>query len=219
MPPQLAVWLPPGLVHWNDMLSDVEMWTIYWREDACSERVLSVLLEREFVFHVTAFIRSLVFRLFEAGPKSRKAATIASLILYEVAEAPVASLYLPLPVSPIGKRVADVVFDDIRHSLDIEAIAGRAATSSRTISRLFRDETGMTFRSWRQRARIISAIDGLSNGQPASVVASRTGFATAAAFTFAFRQVTGVTPNVYREQGQPLAVSAALAPSAAFDQS
>jgi AraC-like DNA-binding protein len=201
------------------MLSDVEMWTIYWQEGAFDHHLLPTLLEREFVFHVTPLIRGLVFRLFETKRESRKAATIADLILHEVAEAPTASLYLPLPVSEIGKRVANLVFDDIANHLDIDVIADRAATSSRTISRLFPLETGITFRSWRQRARIIAAIDGLSSGHPVSVVASRTGFATAAAFTFAFRHVTGVTPNMYQERSQSSAEPISAEKGQMLDQS
>jgi len=48
------------------------------------------------------------------------------------------------------------------------AVAARAATSVRTLSRLFMAETGMTFKLWRQRARIVQAMDRLGRGKPSA---------------------------------------------------
>ena len=88
---------------------------------------------------------------------------------------------------------------DPRGHLDIGDLASRAATSVRTISRLFPIETGLTFKAWRQRARIVLAIDRLSAGSPVAQVAADAGFASTAAFCFAFRQVTGATPSTFND--------------------
>jgi AraC-like DNA-binding protein len=86
--------------------------------------------------------------------------------------------------------------------LNIGELASHAATSVRTISRLFPSETGLTFKAWRQRARIVLAIDQLSEGSAISQVAAHTGFASTAAFSFAFRQVTRMTPTAFLDQGR-----------------
>ena len=52
----------------------------------------------------------------------------------------------------------------------------------------------MTFKAWRQRARIVLAIGQLATGTSISQVAAEAGFASTAAFCFAFRQVTRMTP-------------------------
>ena len=122
------------------------------------------------------------------------------LILHELTEAPDAPTFLPLPASPIGRRVADLALADPRGRQDIGEVASRAATSIRTISRLFPAETGLTYKAWRQRARIVLAIDQLSAGHPITQVAAQAGFASTAAFSFAFRQVTRTTPTLFRNQ-------------------
>src|SRR5262249_55731883 len=81
---------------------------------------------------------------------------------------------------------------------DIDALARVAGVSGRTLSRMFPHETQLTFKVWRQRARIIAAIEML--GQPRQSikrVATRLGFSSTAAFSFAFRQVTGQTPTAF----------------------
>ena len=125
------------------------------------------------------------------------------LVLHELTEAPDAPTFLPLPTSTIARRLADLAFADHRNRLSVIELASRAATSVRTISRLFPAETGMTFKAWRQRARIVQTIDHLAAGTAISQVSANAGFASTAAFSFAFRQVTTMTPTTFLAGWQP----------------
>jgi len=102
---------------------------------------------------------------------------------------------LPLPETLVGRRVADLLLADRKNRLDISEVAHRAATSVRSISRLFPLETGLTYNTWRQRSRIVLAMEQLSAGDAVSQVAADDGFANPAAFSFAFRQATSLTPK------------------------
>ena len=62
---------------------------------------------------------------------------------------------------------------------------------------MFPVETGLTYKAWRQRARIVLAIDQISAGNAITQVAAHIGFASTAAFSFAFRQVTNMTPTAF----------------------
>ena len=86
--------------------------------------------------------------------------------------------------------------------LDAGELASRAATSVRTLSRLFPRETGLTFKAWRQRARVVHAMDRLARGDPVARVAADCGFASTAAFSCAFRQVTAMTPTTFLARPQ-----------------
>ncbi len=197
IPPHLAVWVPAGVPHRTEMLSETELWMIYWRPDAAQAWAPRESLGREFALGVTPLLRELIFAAFEADAMPDKTELVVRLILHELTETPDAPTFLPLPASPIGRRVADLAFADARHQLDLGELASRAATSIRTISRLFPAETGLTFKAWRQRARIVVAIDQLGAGQPISRVAAQAGFASTAGFCFAFRQVTRTTPGSF----------------------
>ncbi|MGH6646782.1 helix-turn-helix transcriptional regulator [Aquabacterium sp.] len=93
--------------------------------------------------------------------------------------------------------MADLAFADHQHRLSFGELASRAATSVRTASRMFPAETGLTFKTWRQRARIVWAIDRLARGDAIARVSADAGFANGAAFSSAFRQVTGMAPTEF----------------------
>jgi AraC-like DNA-binding protein len=197
VPPQLAVWVPARRAHALDALSDVEMWTIYYDERACHRWAPAAALDREFALRVTPLLRDLILALFDTTAHGEKAELIVRLILHELTETEDAPTFLPLPDSDIGRRVAELALADPGARVDLTALARRAATSPRTISRLFPRETGLTFKAWRHRARIVAAIDRLSGGATIAQAVSYGGFASTAAFAFAFRRVTGMTAGQF----------------------
>jgi AraC-like DNA-binding protein len=71
--------------------------------------------------------------------------------------------------------------------------------SRRTFTRLFRAQTGVSFAAWRQQVCMLAAITRLSDGQPVTRVALELGYASASAFTSAFRRILGDTPSRYLE--------------------
>ena len=217
VPPQLAVWAPAGVRHKVDILSDIELWSIYWHPSAYRSWTPARSFDHAFALKVTPLLRELISAAFATEGEPKRAELIAKLILYELTETPDAPTFLPWPSSVIGRRIADLAIADTRMQLDVDDVASRAATSTRTMSRLFRLETGMTLKTWRQRARIVLAIERLYSGDPVARLASDAGFASTAAFCFAFRQVTGMTPTAFIEasplrkalrRGTPLAIVA-----------
>ena len=197
VPPQLAVWVPAGVAHRSEMLSDTEHLMIYWQAAASQRWAPAQSLDRAFALAVTPLLRALIFAAFGDDATPVKKELVVRLILHELTETPDAPTFLPLPESAIGRQVADLALADPRGRLTLRELASLAATSVRTISRLFPRETGLTFKAWRQRARIVLAIDQLSTGSAIFQVAARAGFASTAAFCFAFRQVTKLTPTAF----------------------
>ena len=197
VPPQLALWMPAGIPHRVDMLSDTELRMIYWRPSALRKWAPEKPLDYIFALTVTPLLRELILAAFKYDMPSEKAELAVRLILHELTDTPDVPVFLPMPTSTIGRRVADLALADSRMHLDVSDLALRAATSIRTISRMFPVETGLTFKAWRQRARIALAIDQLSAGRAISQVAADVGFGSTGAFSFAFRQVTKLTPTAF----------------------
>jgi AraC-like DNA-binding protein len=200
VPPQLAAWVPAGIPHRLDIITDAELRTVHWPSSALEAWMADARLKRAFVLRVTPLLRSLLDEMDGIIPASQKAELMARLILHELTAIDDAPTFLPLPTSPVGRRVADVALADTRNELGLGEIAFRAATSVRTASRLFPKETGLTLKAWRQRARIVRAIEQLAQGNSPSKVAREAGFASTAAFSHAFRQVTSRTPGSFIEQ-------------------
>ncbi|AYG62258.1 AraC family transcriptional regulator [Rhizobium jaguaris] len=200
VPPQLALWMPARIAHRVDMLSDTELRMIYWHPSALQKWAPKRPLDYIFALAVTPLLRELILCACKDDIPFEKAELAVRLILHELTETPDIPVFLPMPMGTIGRRVADLALADSRMHLGVSDLAIRAATSIRTISRIFPAETGLTFKTWRQRARIALAIDQLSAGRTISRVAEDTGFGSTAAFSFAFRQVTKMTPTAFLHQ-------------------
>lgn len=203
VPQQLAVWIPPGLLHTVEVLMDAELWLVHWHAPATLAWAPPNLPNRVFALHVTPLLRNLLTTAFTSGTSAEKAELVMKLMLHELVEAPNAPTFLPLPSSPTGRRVAEIALGDTQNRLSAAQTASLAATSVRSMSRLFPVETGLTFKAWRQRARIVQAMDRLARGQPIAQVTAATGFASTAAFSCAFRQVTGTTPTAFADHRAP----------------
>ena len=72
-----------------------------------------------------------------------------------------------------------------------------AGATSRTLTRLFRSETGLSFSQWRQQFRILEALRRLGRGQAVTTVALELGYDSPSAFIAMFRKALGKTPGQY----------------------
>jgi len=197
VPPQLAVWLPPELDHEIEVLTDAELWMIHWPPSLTSEWAPPTMPDRAFALRVTPLLHSLRTAAFSVETGPEKAELVVRLMLHELSETADAPTFLPMPTSAVGLRVVDVALRDHENRLSVEEVASRSGTSVRSLSRLFPAETGLTFKAWRQRARIVRAMDELARGKPIGWVSTILGFASTAAFSAAFRQVTAMTPTTF----------------------
>lgn len=201
VPAQLGVWIPARVMHRVEVLTDAELWMVHWDSATAHAWAPPAPLERTFALRVTPLMRALLDAAFGADTKgestAQKTELVVRLMLHELTATAHAPTFLPMPTSATGQRIAAVAAGDYRNALGVAEVATRAATSVRTLSRLFMAETGMTFKLWRQRARIVQAMDRLGRGKTIGQVASELGFSSTAAFSCAFRQVTDMTPTAF----------------------
>lgn len=196
VPPERAVWLPPRMEHSVDVLAAIEMRTLYVEPAWLADHPEAPLLRREFVVEVRPLLRRLVLALFDGRTQPHRDDLLMRLALFELAEAEDASTFMPMPADPRARRVAELVLADPADAAGLDDLARAAGASTRTITRLFPAETKLTFKEWRQRARIMAAVAALGGGQVAvKQVAARLGFSSSAAFGHAFRQIMGTTPS------------------------
>ena len=67
----------------------------------------------------------------------------------------------------------------------------------KTIQRLFRKETGMTFGQWRQQARLMQALERIALGERIVDVAATLGYDSPSAFASMFKRQFGITPSQF----------------------
>jgi AraC-like DNA-binding protein len=195
VPPQRALWIPPGIAHEIRMSGAVAMRTLYIAADTAAALPAGCQ-----VIEVSDLLRALILAAmeepveYEAGSRGE---AVAQLLLHELRGVAVVPLHLPLPQDARLQAVCRRMQENLRAELDIETLARTAGMSSRSLARLFQRETGLGFQAWRQQARLAEALAQLSSGKAVALVARDLGYASPAAFTAMFRRSLGTTPGKY----------------------
>jgi AraC-like DNA-binding protein len=200
VPSSRAVWIAPGSLHAVHALEDAAFRTLYIHAGAvaagwhsCRMIVVSPLL-RELVKALEA----------HAGPApaTQRESLLATLVLDELARAPMQQLGVPLPHPQTGDNRLRLFCDAVIGAPGERATLGERAreigASERTIARLFRQELGTSFQQWRQQVVLAHALPLLYRGVPVAQVAAASGYASDSAFTAMFREAMGQPPSAFR---------------------
>jgi AraC-like DNA-binding protein len=194
VPPQQAVWIPPEVGHEVRMPCPVSMRSLYIHPGSVQglPRVCRVV-------QVTPLLRELIARLVAPGAaRSRDRVTrLMAVLVDEVMTLESPPLHLPAPRDSRLRTLTDALVEDPADPRGLGEWAGVAGASERTLARLFLRETGMGFREWRQRLRLLAAIERLAAGDDVTSVSLDLGYRSPSAFIAMFKRVLGETPGRY----------------------
>lgn len=118
---------------------------------------------------------------------------LAGVILDEIGSLPRVNLGLPMPQDSRLLRIAQALSANPDDGRRLEEWAAWAGMSSRTLTRRFRAETGFSFNEWRQRIRLLRALELLAAGKPVTAIALDLGYDNVSAFIALFRRMFGTT--------------------------
>lgn len=191
IPPGKAVLIPAGFRHSIRMWGIVDMRSLYFPptiEIAGECRVLSV----------TPLLKALILRVVElVALDSRQPAhnRLIAPLLDEIHTPPSAPLMLPIPVDPRAHAVAQYVLACPYAGETLDQLSRQYGASRRTLERLYRDETGLSFGMWRQKVRMLDSIRQLAEGKSVTNAALDSGYTSVSAFIAAFKRTFGCTPG------------------------
>ncbi len=192
IPPGTGLWVPAEETHRVRMDGRVRMRALFLRADAAASGP-----DRTVVVAVSPLLRELILTVC-AEPvvwdASGPMALVAELALHEIRRAPTRPLSLPACRDPRLVRVAAALTADPADDRDLAQHAADAGASVRTLVRLFRTETGMSFQQWRRQLRMTEALARLALGETPAQVAAAVGYASVPAFGAAYRETFGMTP-------------------------
>jgi transcriptional regulator GlxA family with amidase domain len=91
------------------------------------------------------------------------------------------------------------LLEHLEHPAGLDELARRARMSKRTLTRRFRDETGLSPMQWLNQQRLDHARYLLENtGLPIDQIAEQAGFGTAGSLRLHLHEAVGVSPSAYR---------------------
>ena len=193
-PPQWGVWIPAGLEHEVVTSMRAEMRSLYVRKEDCEWAP-----PRCRVLEVTPLARELIksFCLLPAsyplGDSSE--ARLVQVLMDQLAHLPEVGFSLPLPRHPRLLELCNELIENPSQLITLQDWAMRLGASEKTLMRLFQRETGLSFRGWRQRARLLSSLGALENGDSVTNTALACGYDSTSAFIAAFKGLFGFTPG------------------------
>jgi AraC-like DNA-binding protein len=208
VPPHRAVWVPADVPHAHRANGPTEMRTLVF-----AEPVNPLRLDQPTVLTVDTLLREVIAALsddrdedglpaYGSSPAlgQRQRRNLERVALDRLCGAEELPLDLPQPVDDRQRAVAAILLDDPADPRTAAELGACAGASERTLSRLFRAETGMTFPQWRARLRLQHALALLATGEPVTAVAMACGFSTPSAFIGTFRSTVGTTPGRYQHE-------------------
>jgi AraC-like DNA-binding protein len=192
VPPRVGLWVPADTLHAVRMDGAVRMRALFLRADAAASGPATTT-----VIAVSPLLRELILTVcaepvvWDARGPVR---LVAALALHEISRAATRPLSLPACHDPRLARVAAALVANPADARDLSGFASVAGASVRTLARLFRAETGMSFQQWRRQLRMTEALSLIAQGVPPGRVAKSVGYASVPAFGVAFRETFGTTP-------------------------
>jgi AraC-like DNA-binding protein len=199
VPPHQAVWVPAGVKHDVEVPARAAMRRLYVKPPFTRR-----LPAKCRAVNVSPLLRELLRRAFQLETldrTKRSERNLMELLLDELAVLRVAPIDLPMPRDARALRAARHVRETLDAAHTLAGVARHAGASSRTLERLFRAETGLSFGAWRQRARLLRALQLLADDVTVTQTAIAVGYESTSAFVAAFRRTIGTTPGRYFDRG------------------
>lgn len=194
VPPQQAVWIPAQMEH------EVLMLGVSTRSLYIEPSAVPVSRQACEVIGISPLLRQLLIEAVEmplAYLLDGRDGILMTLALLEIDQAKTLPLHIPLPDDPrlLARCQTFLREPDIHQSP--QRWAQDVFVSERSFSRLFREQTQMSFGQWRQRACVVLALSRLSSGESITRIALELGYESPGAFSTMFRRLTGHSPSHY----------------------
>ncbi|BBA96096.1 putative transcriptional regulator [Actinacidiphila reveromycinica] len=192
IPPGYGFWVPGGVEHAGAVLRagemltitfDADRWPLDWTGPTC--------------FAVGPLLREIITHLHRVAPDHHSRAAAEALMFELLTPLPAHHIQVTMPADPRARAVAEQLVAHPSDPRELTAWADHVHAGVRTLSRLFRAETGLTFATWRAHVRIRAAVPMLADGTSVNATARAVGYRKPSAFIAAFRRVTGQTPGTY----------------------
>ncbi|MBO0804356.1 MAG: helix-turn-helix transcriptional regulator [Nocardiopsaceae bacterium] len=201
VPANRVAWTPAGFTHSHRAHGDTDMRIVFLPPSAARRMpgypavFLASGLAREVVLALTgARDHDSAIDARERGAQAR----LRRVLVDELREAREQPLHLPAPQDDRLRAIARVLRENPADSTPLAELGKTTGTSARTLSRLIRDELGMTFYEWRTQLRVYHALILLADGHDTTQTAYACGWANPSSFIAAFASVIGTTPGRYR---------------------
>lgn len=195
IPPEQALWLPPGMAHQHFCKNKVSYRSLY------IDPVLSEMLGNKVrPLTVDPLLKSLILEISnwpEDYEETEETQRFLLVLLDRLAIAKSNELFMPTIQDKRLFPIIETLNQEPANKLTIEQWALKVGASSRTLNRLFNQNYGMGFSRWKQKLRILKSLELLNSNSRLVDIAFELGYESTSAFITAFKKQLGCSPKKY----------------------
>ncbi|RKQ91136.1 AraC-like DNA-binding protein [Solirubrobacter pauli] len=188
-----AVWLPAGVWHAHRFYGSSMFHAIGFARERPPLPATAPM-----IVAVTPFLRELLIAAADPELSAAETGRVRAVLRDQLRRSSQQPLSLPTPRDPRLADACALASADPARSIPLAELARQVGASERSLSRLFRDELGMSYPQWRTHLRLLEAMILLSGGASVTRTASQCGWKTTSSFIDTFRHALGQTPGEYR---------------------
>ena len=201
VPANRIAWTPAGFTHHHHAHGDTDMRIVF-----LTPSLARLVPDHPAVFLASGLAREILLALtgprnyVDAAPDHSRSARsrLLRVLVDELREAHELPLHLPEPRDDRLQAIARMLHETPADNATLAELGRTIGASTRTLSRLFQSELGMTFYEWRTQLRVHHALVLLAEGHDTTRTASACGWANPSSFIAAFTNIMGTTPGRYR---------------------
>lgn len=200
VPPNCAVWIPSQVPHSNQVSKNANVCMLF------VDPAIEGMPASSCTLSVTPLLRELIAHLTEVEQNYLKhSATdkLVDVLIEQLRSMPTEHFDFPLPAEPRLKAIANRLLSAPEDRRTVGQWASEFAMSERTLSRLVKNEIGLTFGRWRGQLHIVLALQKLSTGDSVQRIADELGYESVSAFITFFKKTLGKSPKQYMKLKEP----------------
>lgn len=195
--PGQALWIPPLVPHRIRASAHSQICYVFVND------ALSMLPNQCALLNIRPLTRELMLDMAELpvhydldSPQARK----AQVLLEELAVTPISRGEIPVSEDWRIQKLADALQQPDQLRVPLKDWSTQLALSERSLARLVKQETGLTFGLWRQRFQLVQALPLLASGKSVHYTAQSVGYQSVNAFITMFKKALGLTPAQYQRR-------------------
>ena len=193
--PGRACWIPGGVIH-------KVVYTKASRARAAyiHESYLGRLPNKCCVLQLSALLRELVIAAVDLGhsyDENGQAGRLMQVLIDQIGGQVETPVFLPEGKDHRLRRLTALLYENPGDTRSLDEWCQLVGASARTLTRLFLNETGMTFSAWRQQLCLIRALEMMEDGQSVTQIAFALGYGSTSSFSTMFTRAMGEPPTTY----------------------
>ena len=197
IPTQQAVWIPANRRHSIATINGAKLRSVHLNKGMVNSFGNDII-----VLKVNALVRVMIDKAsgFEfSAEMNQYQQRLLQVLVDQISLLPEVALCLPLSTDPLLLPILNWQQDQPDSTKSLADWSLVLGASSKTISRHFQSQLGMSFSHWRERLKLHKAIHWLNEKRSVTQIALDLGYESLPAFIHMFKRNMGTTPGKFND--------------------